>query len=244
MMRKQTRQFPLAKLLTTTVFALGAGLAGSQAMAADMSPQQAQDQYKLDVERCRSGQTAQDEATCMREAGAALQEARRNRLVRGTTSFDENQRARCDRLSGTEREDCMSLMSDPSPETQGSVAGGGILRQTTITVPGETVQPGAYAPAPTDSVSPAAPAYGDPAMAPAPTPSTGTHGNMGTGTTSPYGPGTTGTSNTMPSNTTPSSTMPSSGTTPAMPSSPAPTMPNTATGAGTTTGVGTPVAPQ
>src|SRR5690606_4550447 len=79
--------------------AVGASLAAPAAMAAN-SMSDAQAQYRADVERCNAGDTNQDKATCLREAGAALQEARRNRLLRGSPSYEENQRARCDRLPG------------------------------------------------------------------------------------------------------------------------------------------------
>lgn len=192
MMRYNTRLSPKHKLLANLLFAVAAGAACSYAAAQDLSASEAQQRYKEDVERCRSGQTSQDEKTCMREAGAALEEARRHRLVRGTPSFDQNQHARCERLSGTERDDCMALMSDPNPQIQGSVAGGGIIRQTTITIPGETVSPGAYAPANTGGLAPAAPAPTGGGLAPGAAPSTGTTGTMGTGTGSTYGTGTTG----------------------------------------------------
>lgn len=152
------------KLLTAAVFAAAAGLAASPAPA--QTTADAQQRYQADVERCRSGQTSQDQQTCLREAGAALQEARRNRLVTGTPSFDENQRARCDRLSGTERDDCTRLMSDPNAVVHGSIEGGGVIRETTITIPGEPgyapSSSGGLAPAPAGGLQPgtSAPGYG------------------------------------------------------------------------------------
>jgi|SRR5690625_2980496 len=139
------------KLLAAAAFTAAAGMGVSQVSAQGLTAAEAQQRYQADVERCRSGQTSQDQQTCLREAGAALEEARRNRLVRGTGSFDENQRARCDRLSGSERDDCMQLMGDPNAVTYGSVEGGGVIRETTITIPGE---PG-YAPASTGGLAPA-----------------------------------------------------------------------------------------
>ena len=129
-------------LLATLLFATVAAFASANAFAAAPTAAQAQEQYRIDVERCRSGQTSQDLKTCLREAGAALQEARRNRLVKGTPSFEQNQRARCERLTGTEREDCLRLMSDPNPVIRGSVDGGGVIRETTITIPASETTPG------------------------------------------------------------------------------------------------------
>lgn len=154
------------KLLSAAIFTAAAALATSQAGAQSSNTAEAQQRYKADVERCRSGQTSQDQQTCLREAGAALQEARRNRLVTGSPSFNENQRARCDRLSGAERDDCMSLMSDPNAVVHGSIEGGGVIRETTITIPGEPgyapASSGGLAPAPTGGMQPGttAPGYG------------------------------------------------------------------------------------
>ena len=130
------------RLLATVLFATVAAIASTNAFAAGPTTAQAQEQYRIDVERCRSGQTSQDTKTCIREAGAALQEARRHRLIEGTPSFDQNQRARCERLTGTQREDCLRLMADPNPEIRGSVDGGGIIRETTITIPATGTTPG------------------------------------------------------------------------------------------------------
>ncbi|NYT83087.1 hypothetical protein H0A70_16490 [Alcaligenaceae bacterium] len=104
----------------------------AQSTTSGMDPQA---QYRLDRERCNTGQTNQDKATCLREAGAALEEARRNRLMRGDASYTSNQTARCESLPAAQREDCRIQMSGQNTRTEGSVAGGGVLRETTITIP-------------------------------------------------------------------------------------------------------------
>ena len=122
-------------------FALGAcmvspvafGATGAGASAADIGAR-----YKADVERCNSGQTSQDRATCIREAGAALEEARRNRLVERNVDFDKVKMARCEALPPVERDECMIQMSGQNTVVKGSVEGGGVLRETTIVVPAET----------------------------------------------------------------------------------------------------------
>lgn len=129
------------KLLLAAIFAIASGLGATYAGAQTLSAAEAQERYRADVERCRSGVATQDQRTCMREAGAALEEARRNRLVTGTPSFDQNQRARCERLSGAQRDDCLQLMSDTGATVHGSVEGGGILRETTITIPADPTTP-------------------------------------------------------------------------------------------------------
>lgn len=89
---------------------------------------------------CMSGQTThQDQANCLREAGAALEEARRNRLTRGTTSsdFEANAMRRCERVPAHRRDECMALRDSSAVTVQGSVEGGGILRQRTLRYPAD-----------------------------------------------------------------------------------------------------------
>jgi hypothetical protein len=121
--------------------------------------------YKLDVERCNTGQTNQDKATCLREAGAARDESRRNRLTNANESYQQNQTSRCHSLPVAERNDCMLQMSGQNTKTEGSIGAGGVLRETTITIPGT--------PAPAAGVAPVMPAPGltpnPPPVTPAPT---------------------------------------------------------------------------
>lgn len=122
------------------ICALSAGLLSGGAFAASGGDADIQAQYRQDIARCEAGQTNQDLATCKREAGAALQEARRHRLLNSQpSSFQANATARCDALPAQLREDCRLNMAQGSNTTiQGSVASGGILRTTEITIPGGT----------------------------------------------------------------------------------------------------------
>ncbi len=151
--------------------ALGACLISPLAIAASpgpaMSATDIEARYKTDVARCNAGQTNQDKATCLREAGAAREEANRNRLNNGNPQvYDANQKARCDALPVEQRDECMLQMSGVGTTTQGSIGGGGVLRETTITTtgtpapapgtaPGLTPNPPAVVPAP--SLTPVAP---------------------------------------------------------------------------------------
>jgi hypothetical protein len=107
----------------------------------------ADEQYKKDVARCNSGQTNQAKSVCLREAGAAQVERRRNGLTEpGASTQAENAMQRCNALPADQRQSCMYLMSGQGQtQVQGSVAGGGVLRETVIQVPAGT--PGASAPA-------------------------------------------------------------------------------------------------
>ena len=79
-------------------------------------------------------QGVEDKAACIREAGAALQEARGGKLADANTSFESNKIARCGYLKGDDKEYCVRRMNGEGT-TSGSVQGGGILRELTVTVP-------------------------------------------------------------------------------------------------------------
>lgn len=91
--------------------------------------------YIEDREFCLSGKSSQDRHTCLREAGAALQEAGRGRLADPQTAFEQNKFARCDyHKNPADREYCERRMRGEGT-TSGSVEGGGILRELTVIVP-------------------------------------------------------------------------------------------------------------
>jgi hypothetical protein len=95
---------------------------------------QAQAQYQKDVARCKSGDTNQDRATCLREAGAALNETRHNRLVEPGAAYAPDATKRCKALPTEQQQDCLTQMSGQNTTTQGSVGSGGVLRETVIPV--------------------------------------------------------------------------------------------------------------
>ncbi len=106
----------------------GALLGASVASAADRGKlSDAQMTYQKDRAACMSGQTGQDRTTCLKEAGAALQEARRGRLDDGQAQFEQNRLSRCDNQPAQDRAECVRRMNEGS--TSGSVEGGGILRE-------------------------------------------------------------------------------------------------------------------
>lgn len=161
-----------------TLCAVGACLFTVPAVAQNDNMADAMAKYKADIERCNRGDTTQDVATCKREAGAALQEARRHRLIRNGGSYDQNATARCDPLPQGEREDCILQMQATGTETlpdgrrvttttQGSIAQGGIIRQTEIVTPGETTYTTTYTTPSTASPSPVPPPAASPTI-PAP----------------------------------------------------------------------------
>ena len=102
---------------------------------------------------CKSGRSNQDLATCMREAGAALAEAKRGGLGDGTAPYAANQTLRCDPLPEDQRKDCIARMQGQGT-TSGSVAGGGIYREL---VTREVGAPSAAVPVEPTRTAPASP---------------------------------------------------------------------------------------
>ena len=102
--------------------------------------------YQRERAACLSGQSAQDRATCLKEAGAALAEARRGGLT-GASGMGAD---RCNALDGVERAACVARMNGAGKVT-GSVEGGGLLRELTVR---ESLPPGAPPP---QTVTPVAP---------------------------------------------------------------------------------------
>ena len=130
---------------------LAAALTGLGALAVTKAElAQAQAGYQQERAACLNGQSPQDRATCLKEAGAALAEARRGGLDSDGANFKANQRQRCDQLTGAEQQDCVARMQGRG-STQGSVAGGGILRE--LVTREVMVPPAAAASAPDSAAS-------------------------------------------------------------------------------------------
>jgi len=102
------------------------------AQAADSSRvSAAQATYRADRAACLRGETSQDRDTCLREAGAALQEARRGGLGTREDNFERNRLARCDHQPPEDRALCVRRMNGEG-STSGSVAGGGVFRELIV----------------------------------------------------------------------------------------------------------------
>ena len=118
-----------------------AGLAGPPAYAADAAATAAKSTYQKERADCEAGRTAEDRATCLKEAGAAQEERKRNRLD-NNGSLRQNATDRCNALPAKDKADCLARIEGPSrpnqkTTTSGSVAGGGVLRETTTTTTGK-----------------------------------------------------------------------------------------------------------
>jgi hypothetical protein len=84
--------------------------------------------YERDRAACMSGASGQDRETCLKEAGAALQESRRGNLEDGQAQFKQNRVLRCDNQPPQDRPDCLRRMNGEGT-TSGTVEGGGVLRE-------------------------------------------------------------------------------------------------------------------
>ena len=111
---------------------LAAALLAGPAAATPLSD--AQERYKQERAVCMNGTSNQDRATCLKEAGAAWQEARRGNLsTAGDASLVRNSLNRCDALPAQDRDDGTLRMQLGT--ASGSAQQGGILRQLERAVP-------------------------------------------------------------------------------------------------------------
>ena len=89
--------------------------------------------YQSEVQACNSGNTQQDQATCLREARNAAAEKRRGRLEVGQN--DANVTARCSvHAASDDRAACEARMMGAG-SVEGSVAGGGLIREVETEIP-------------------------------------------------------------------------------------------------------------
>jgi hypothetical protein len=130
----------LATLAAPLVVGIAAAYASASAYAADPTPA-AKATYQKDRADCDAGRTAEDRATCLKEAGAAQVERQRNTLdTAGSTR--QNAIDRCNVVAAKDKADCLARIEGPTQTNQktttsGSVAGGGVLRETTTTTTGQ-----------------------------------------------------------------------------------------------------------
>ena len=142
----------LASLAGLIVVGAAATYAAAPAHAADAAASAAaKSTYLKERADCEAGRTAEDRATCLKEAGAAQQERKRNQLD-NAGSARQNAIERCNLVAAKDKADCLARIEGPSQANQtttsGSVAGGGVVRETKTTTTGEptvVIVPGAPA---------------------------------------------------------------------------------------------------
>jgi hypothetical protein len=115
-------------------------LMGTSAVA-HAAPSAAEARYQQERTRCLNGQSQQTRDTCLKEAGAALAEARRGELNKGdSTLYQQNALARCQVQTGDDRTDCEKRALGGG-SASGSVEGGGVLKETVTVVPAPASAP-------------------------------------------------------------------------------------------------------
>ena len=92
--------------------------------------------YERERAACMDGSSQQDRATCLKEAGAARDEARRGHLGANAkeSGIQANATARCNALPAKDRDDCIARINGAGT-TSGSVKEGGIYRELVTKTP-------------------------------------------------------------------------------------------------------------
>ena len=112
-----------------TVAVLATVLCGSVFAADAKGADPAKAQYDAERARCMSGTTGQDQASCLKSAGAAYDSSKAGKLKDPNTDFRDNAMRRCAALAGADRTDCESRV-DGQGVSSGSVKDGGIVKET------------------------------------------------------------------------------------------------------------------
>jgi len=132
--------FSAAALFAASGFLLlGASLAEAQAQA----PAPGAKARTQQQERATCDGVQQDRAACLREAAAARQEAGRDGLTSTSPGrYDANAMARCREQPAADRADCEArLQGGARTSTEGSVMGGGVIRETVTPLPAQPAAP-------------------------------------------------------------------------------------------------------
>lgn len=86
---------------------------------------------------CNSGRTQQDRETCLREVRNANADKRAGKLDNAGAQFNANAAQRCNALTGEDKVACEARVVGFG-NTQGSVAGGGVIREVeTVVLPAD-----------------------------------------------------------------------------------------------------------
>lgn len=134
MARKGLVSFGASAVFAVT--AVAAQVAGTQ--FPEGAPLDASGSYRSEVQACKAGKTAEDQATCLKEARNAQADKKRGVLGNTSTDYAANARARCSVLSGEDKAACDARMMGYG-SVSGTVAGGGLLREveTVVLPPGQ-----------------------------------------------------------------------------------------------------------
>lgn len=122
-----------ASLIATLLLALPGSAALARPPGHDM---EAASRYHREVRACRDGHTAQDPATCLKEARSARAERQHGTPEPAShTDFQANALLRCNPLRGDDKVACQARVLGYG-NSSGSVEGGGVLREVeTVRIP-------------------------------------------------------------------------------------------------------------
>ena len=90
-----------------------------------------------EIAACNNGSSPQSMDTCLTEARNASAERRAGQANSGSAPFDANAMQRCDALQGDDKLACQARIAGAGT-TQGSVGGGGVIREIEVVVPATT----------------------------------------------------------------------------------------------------------
>ncbi|MGE4243276.1 hypothetical protein [Ramlibacter sp.] len=90
--------------------------------------------YQQEVNACMTGKTQQDQADCLKEARNAQADKRRGVLEPTSGDLAANALARCDVMTGAEDKAACKARIMGYGSTEGSVAGGGLIREVETVV--------------------------------------------------------------------------------------------------------------
>ena len=130
-----TAPWLVRRLAFFTTSALLVSSVSLAAKADDLADAQAR--YRQDMAACNDGRSNQDVAACRLEARNALAEAKRGRLNDSPSAqYQQNALRRCDVHQGDDRSACEARIRGEG-HAEGSVEGGGILREIVTVMPGK-----------------------------------------------------------------------------------------------------------
>lgn len=107
------------------------------AWAAGPSMSEARETYARERAACLSGNSSEPRETCLKEAGAALAEARHGKAPDpDQASLTANALRRCEQVPVADRYACQQ-MALGGGAVSGSVEGGGVLKEYVTTIPAD-----------------------------------------------------------------------------------------------------------
>ena len=112
------------------LFVLSTSFGATAAIAAGSSSD-ANARYQAERAVCNSGESNQDRATCLKEAGAALKESKMGRFNSSQDAYKQNALIRCNALPANDRDACQRRIEGEGT-TSGSVRDGGLLRELVV----------------------------------------------------------------------------------------------------------------